>query len=154
MDGENAWEYYTNDGHDFLNLLYQRLSELDFINCTTISEYLKTNPAVSKIKHLSAGSWIYGNFNKWMGNHPYKVRAWEWLLEARTQLDKVKSELSKENKELAFKQIYIAEGSDWFWWYGEDPDGSFDRLFRRHLTNFYSIIGKEAPGYLKKPLSA
>jgi len=152
MDGENAWEYYANDGHDFLELLYQRLSESDFIKVTTVSEYLEKHPAKSKIKHLSAGSWIYGNFNKWMGN-PYKVKAWEWLLEARKKLEKTSSDGKNVKTALAWKQIYILEGSDWFWWYGEDPDGAFDRLFRLHLRNFYTIIEEPIPKYLENPLS-
>ncbi|MFA5062474.1 MAG: glycoside hydrolase family 57 protein [Candidatus Omnitrophota bacterium] len=153
MDGENAWEYYTNDGHDFLELLYQRLCDSNTIKVTTISEYLENHPAKSKIKHLSAGSWIYGNFNKWMGNY-YKVKAWEWLLAARKELDEAGSRLSNQELQLALKQIYVLEGSDWFWWYGEDPEGSFDRLFRLHLCNFYSIIKKPIPDYLSNPLSA
>jgi hypothetical protein len=43
----------------------------------------------------------------------------------------------------AFQALYAAEGSDWFWWFGEDQDsgndGEFDDLFmagvhRHHLT--------------------
>jgi alpha-amylase/alpha-mannosidase (GH57 family) len=152
MDGENAWEYYTNDGHDILKLLYERLSESDFIKTTTVSEYLQNHRAKSKIKHLDAGSWIYGNFDKWMGN-PHKVRAWELLLEARKELDKIGKNLNKDKLALAWKQIYILEGSDWFWWYGEDPDGSFDRLFRKHMRNFYTLIDKAPPNYLQNPLT-
>lgn len=153
MDGENAWEYYANDGHDFLELLYQRLSESETIKVTTVSEYLGSHQVKSKIKHLCAGSWIYGNFNKWMGNY-YKVRAWEWLLSARREMDKARPDLPDEILKLALKQTYILEGSDWFWWYGEDPDGSFDRLFRLHLRNLYSIIKQPVPDYLLSPLSA
>ena len=144
MDGENAWEYYPNDGHDFLDLLYKRLSEEKEIKTTTVSEYLKEFPAQSKIKRLAAGSWIYGEFGKWMGN-VQKRKAWEYLAKARKELEGVDSEL-------AWKQMCICEGSDWFWWYGEDPDGSFDLLFRRHLANFYSIIGKTPPDYLNHPI--
>ena len=147
MDGENAWEYFRNDGHDFLDLFYQRLSDCEFIKTTTISEYLKNNPAKSEIKRLGAGSWIYGEFGKWIGN-PYKVKAWEWLTQARKILDQI-----KEPNELAWKQMYILEGSDWFWWYGEDPDGSFDKLFRVHLTNFYKLVNLEPPQYLLNPLT-
>jgi alpha-amylase/alpha-mannosidase (GH57 family) len=143
MDGENAWEFFRNDGHDFLELFYQRISESSFIKTTTVSEYLKTNPAQNEIKRLSAGSWIYGEFGKWIGN-PSKVRCWEWLTDARKALEKVKEPIN----ELALKQMYILEGSDWFWWAGEDPDGSFDRLFRLHLTNFYKLINQDAPEYL------
>jgi len=149
MDGENAWEYFANDGHDFLNNLYLRLSESKTIKTTTVSEYLKEHPAKLRIKHLATGSWIYGNFDKWM-NNPFKTKAWDWLLEAREELKKSKHNTSK----LAIKQMHILEGSDWFWWYGEDPDGSFDRLFRMHLTNFYTLIEKEPPEYLRSPLKA
>lgn len=147
MDGENAWEYFRNDGHDFLELFYKHISEAPFVKTTTISEYLKNNPAKSEIKHLSPGSWIYGEFGKWIGN-PYKVKAWEYLAQARKAINE-----TKNPKELAWKQMYILEGSDWFWWAGEDPDGSFDRLFRLHLTNFYQLINQEPPAYLSKPLT-
>jgi alpha-amylase/alpha-mannosidase (GH57 family) len=142
MDGENAWEYYRNDGHDFLNLLYQRIQESPFIKTTTISEYLKAFPAKSEIKRLSAGSWIYGEFGKWIGN-PSKVKCWEWLADARKALEQ-----TPEADSLAWKQMRVLEGSDWFWWAGEDPDGSFDRLYRMHLVNFYKLIKKDIPGYL------
>ncbi len=148
MDGENAWEYFRNDGHDFLDLLYKRICEIEFIKTTTISEYLKLNPAKRVINRLSAGSWIYGEFGKWIGN-PYKVKAWEWLSQARKAIAETNSPSN-----LAWKQMYILEGSDWFWWAGEDPDGSFDHLFRLHLTNFYALINKKPPAYLTSSLVA
>ena len=150
MDGENAWEYYPNDGHDFLDSLYQRLSESEFVRMVTISEYLRLQPAKPEIKRLAAGSWIYANFGKWMDN-PYKAKAWDYLAQARKELqDLVEQGVSIDP--LAWKQMYIAEGSDWFWWYGEDH-GDFDRLFRMHLSNFYTLIRKDPPEYLKKPLT-
>jgi hypothetical protein len=38
--------------------------------------------------------------------------------------------------------MYAAEGSDWFWWYGDDQvapggDAPFDSAYVRHLTNVY-----------------
>ena len=43
----------------------------------------------------------------------------------------------------------IAEGSDWFWWYGDDHssehDLEFDDLFRRHLRNVYQMLGQPIP---------
>jgi alpha-amylase/alpha-mannosidase (GH57 family) len=160
MDGENAWEYFANDGHDFLGLLYQKLSESKTIKTTTVSEYLKEHPAKLKIKHLATGSWIYGNFDKWM-NNPAKAKAWDWLLDARKEVENMlqNTQLTTNNQqlttnELILKQMYILEGSDWFWWYGEDPNGSFDKLFRMHLTNLYTLLNKEAPGYLRDPLKA
>jgi len=147
MDGENAWEYYRNDGHDFLNLLYQKLSETDFLQTTTINEYIKAHPVKSEIKRLSAGSWIYGEFGKWIGS-PGKVRAWEWLFDARKSLEELTAAGDEPVSGLIWKQMHILEGSDWFWWAGEDPDGSFDRLYKMHLKNFYALIKKDPPSYL------
>ncbi|MFH1889125.1 MAG: glycoside hydrolase family 57 protein [Candidatus Omnitrophota bacterium] len=149
MDGENAWEYYPGDGHDFLGSLYARLSESKTVKTVTVSEYLKERPAKRQIKHLSAGSWIYGEFGKWIGSH-YKNKAWECLAKARKELDDATG-LNDEIIKKAFKQIHIAEGSDWFWWYGDDH-GYFDGLFRMHLSNFYKIIDKDIPEYLNDPL--
>ena len=38
MDGENAWEFYNHDGHDFLNLLYEKLSDSEVVRTTTVSD--------------------------------------------------------------------------------------------------------------------
>lgn len=155
MDGENAWEYYRNDGWDFLELLYQNLSDCEFLKTTTVNEYIKEHPVKSEIKRLSAGSWIYANFGKWIGN-PYKNKAWEYLAIARKELEEIlksdKDKALKDKLELIWKQMYICEGSDWFWWYGEEPAGHFDRLFRMHLSNFYTLINKPIPDYLNHPL--
>lgn len=152
MDGENAWEYYANDGHDFLESLYKRLSEADFLKTTTIKDYLALHPPKSEIKHLAAGSWIYAQFGKWIGN-PAKVAAWECLAKAREEFESLKPQLVGPQLDLSVKQLSICEGSDWFWWYGEDYSGEFDKLFRMHLTNLYKIMGKDTPEYLKKPIT-
>ncbi len=59
--------------------------------------------------------------------------------------------------ERAWEEIYIAEGSDWFWWYGDDhssaQDALFDYLFRKHLQNVYKLLGDEPPPELARPIS-
>lgn len=145
LDGENAWEYYRNDGRDFLNLLYTKISESEFIKSVTVSQYLAMKPQTVKLKKIASGSWINGDFSKWIGN-PAKNKAWELLIEARKLLDKIENP-----PELAWKQIHILEGSDWFWWYG-DRQKQFDELFRMHLKNFYKIINQIPSIDLEKPL--
>jgi hypothetical protein len=55
------------------------------------------------------------------------------------------------------REIYAAEGSDWFWWYGPDfsteNDALFDSLFRQHLRNVYTLCGAVAPAALDVPIS-
>ena len=57
----------------------------------------------------------------------------------------------------AWRELYIAEGSDWFWWYGDDhssaQDALFDYLFRKHLQNIYLLFGDEPPLDLSRPIS-
>ena len=150
MDGENAWEYFLNDGHDFLEAWYKLLSESRVIKTVALGEHLRDNPPRRSIKHLAAGSWIYGEFSKWI-NNPYKNKGWEYLIEARRELQLLVDQ-GAAVPPAAWKQMYILEGSDWYWWLGEDYPGYFDRLFRMHLANFYTIIGKKIPEYVKRPI--
>lgn len=153
MDGENAWEYYRNDGWDFLSHLYKCLSDDKLIQTVTVSEYLNRFPAQDNIRRLSAGSWIYGNFNKWIGQEQ-KNRAWEYLAAARRELKRASEHQGPRapvDMEKAWKQMYVCEGSDWFWWYG-DNNKDFDELYRRHLSNFYRFLGQEPPEYLSRPI--
>jgi hypothetical protein len=57
----------------------------------------------------------------------------------------------------AWEEIYIAEGSDWFWWYGDDHSSAqdllFDYLFRKHVQNVYLILGDAPPAELSRPIS-
>jgi hypothetical protein len=56
----------------------------------------------------------------------------------------------------AWHELYAAEGSDWFWWYGDDFDTAykeeFDRLFRTHLRNVWTLAGMAPPDLLNQPL--
>jgi len=58
--------------------------------------------------------------------------------------------------EQAWEEIYIPEGSDWFWWYysHNNPAGEnlFDREFRGHLANVYRLIGVPIPRWLREPI--
>jgi hypothetical protein len=59
--------------------------------------------------------------------------------------------------ERAWEELFIAEGSDWFWWYGDDhssaQDALFDYLFRKHLQNVYTLLGDAPPPELSRPIS-
>jgi hypothetical protein len=62
----------------------------------------------------------------------------------------------QEAFERAYQEILAAEGSDWFWWYGEDQnsanDGAFDEIFRETLKNVYTILGEEPPAFLSESI--
>jgi alpha-amylase/alpha-mannosidase (GH57 family) len=150
LDGENAWEYYSNNGWDFLSALYAKLSETPDIKTVRICDHLKENPSQDDLHHLFSGSWINHNFRVWIG-HEEDNKAWDFVQKARLAL-----ESSGSSDPLAWKELYISEGSDWCWWYGDDHssgnDDVFDSLFRKHLKNIYHLIGKQPPQYLDVPI--
>jgi alpha-amylase/alpha-mannosidase (GH57 family) len=162
LDGENCWEYYKNDGHDFLTALYTKLSEDHLLRTTTISEFLESPIKPQKLSRLFAGSWINHNFRIWIG-HPEDNLAWDLLSKTRDALvdfDKRKEPYPEKEKILqsAWREIYIAEGSDWNWWYGDEhqADGieEFDRMFRSHLLYVYELIGADPPEELYQPIKS
>src|SRR5207302_1786454 len=52
LDGENAWEFYPRDGHDFLNALYTELESSADIVTTTVSDFLAEHPPQQLLHHL------------------------------------------------------------------------------------------------------
>ncbi|MBI5968885.1 MAG: glycoside hydrolase [Deltaproteobacteria bacterium] len=159
LDGENPWEYYPDGGRDFLRSLYERLSHDFTLETVKVSEFLEAHPPRKTLDQLHTGSWIDQNFRIWIGS-PEDNRAWECLRRTRAFLQRASEDDAKippEKVRLAWEQIYIAEGSDWFWWYGDDftsdYDEEFDRLFRMHLRNVHLLLGSEVPDYLKTPIA-
>jgi alpha-amylase/alpha-mannosidase (GH57 family) len=160
LDGENAWESYKNDGRDFFISLYSRLSNHPKLRCVRVMEFLEELTAPEKLPRLFSGSWINHNFKVWIG-HSEENTAWDLIGEARRSL--VDSERtikatsgSSENIEKAWNEIHAAEGSDWFWWYGDEhasiSEREFDDLFRSHLKKVYNLISMETPAILDIPI--
>ncbi len=158
LDGENCWETYEQDGAPFLHELYNRLSKDSTLNICTVSDYLSRQPASAKLDKIETGSWISADFHIWIGD-PEKNRAWDLLSQTRNFLvEQIKQNSYPEAVKLsAWEEIYAAEGSDWFWWFGEPNnsahDAIFDQQFRLRLQNVYKILGLEYPPELDKAIS-
>jgi alpha-amylase/alpha-mannosidase (GH57 family) len=157
LDGENCWEYYPDGGVKFLRTLYRSCVQNEQIRPVRMIDHLRDYPAVDKIDRLFAGSWISHNFAIWIG-HAEDNTAWDLLHQTREFLLRAEAEQRAAPQVLqqAWEEIYIAEGSDWFWWYGDDHssalDGLFDQLFRRHLQNVYTLLGVACPSVLNHPI--
>ncbi len=160
LDGENAWEHYDNDGKEFLNALYQNLAESATIKTVTPSEYLAMFPEQKTLDTLFPGAWFSPNYDTWIGE-PEETTAWNYLGEVRQDLSrydiaKIKTAPSPEALKQALDFMYLAEGSDWFWWYGSDQDSGndayFDEGFRALLANVYTSLGEPAPAFVKVPI--
>ena len=156
LDGENCWENYVNDGLDFLNMIYSKLEEDETIETVLISDYIGRDNNKKTLNKIHPGSWINKDFNFWLGD-PVKNLAWQYLNSVREDINRIlQDKFDHPGLNQAMRELYIAEGSDWFWWYGEPnnsgQDNVFDFLFREHLKNSYKFLGCDYPGYLDRSI--
>ncbi len=154
LDGENAWEYYPENGYYFLSALYEKLAEHPDIELTTFGGVLDAGDLKpGRLPGVVAGSWVYGSLSTWIGE-PGKNRGWEMLVDAKRAYDEVEAAgtLDTAQAAAAEKQLAVCEGSDWFWWFGDynpaDAVSDFEYLYRMHLANLYHLIGVPPPDYL------
>jgi alpha-amylase/alpha-mannosidase (GH57 family) len=156
LDGENAWEYYPQSGREFLRRFYDLLQREAGVEAVTVSEAIARHKSFGKLTSLVPGSWIHANFNVWIGA-PEDNRAWDYLYNARNFYAQAAPSASEAQRQLAFEEILISEGSDWNWWYGPEHhsanDREFDELYRKHLSNVYQALGARAPDYLAQPIA-
>jgi hypothetical protein len=152
----------------------------------TGSEYIDGNPARGVPAHplstfveyedLFPGSWIGGRLDTWIGETEENL-AWVYLRTAREALESAAVTLAavapKPTNLLdapdtddavslpwwrAWRAIYSAEGSDWFWWYGADQtaaggnDSPFDTIFRAQLTSAYTFANEALVAAGEAPL--
>ncbi len=158
LDGENAWEHYPDNGFWLLDGLYKQLSAHPRIEMTTFSSFLEAKPPAVELDALVAGSWVYGNLATWVGETA-KNRAWDRLVDARQAYLDAESE-GEWDEDMQMRnglQLAVCEGSDWFWWFGEDNPAEatrdFDRLFRLQLARLYELIDVPVPAVLDEPIS-
>jgi alpha-amylase/alpha-mannosidase (GH57 family) len=159
LDGENAWENYDNDGIDFLSALYRKLQESTTIQTITPSNYLALFPEQREIEDLWPGAWFSSDYGTWIGEQEENA-GWDYLRETREALAeydlKKTKETSPENLAAALDFMYLAEGSDWFWWYGRDQDSGtddyFDEAFRALLSGVYESLGEPVPDFVNVPI--
>jgi len=129
LDGENPWAGYRDNGVPFLRELYSRLKMEEGVKPVMFTDYLSRRPRRRELDP-AAGTWL-GGFSKWMGS-PAKNKYWDLLSRARRDCG-------------PREEILVAEGSDWFWWAGEEDDPEFGRLFRAWIKKAYASAGVEMP---------
>jgi alpha-amylase/alpha-mannosidase (GH57 family) len=162
LDGENAWESYPNRGRDFLDAFYGKLeqaAERGQARARSIGDVVRERgPAARGLSKLHSGSWIDADFHIWIGD-PVKNRAWTLLSRAREKLAQVEQVRGSQDAGVveARRLLLAAEGSDWFWWFGEPfstaEDAVFDELFRDHLGAAWRALGEEPPATLRDPVA-
>ena len=170
MDGENAWSAYREDARPFLHALYRMLEHDPEIETVTFREYLDGDAARGIAEHvldeqpriieLSRGSWADEpgsaqgvDLGTWIGE-PDENQAWDLLGEVRAHI--AASGATPDASPAAFRALYAAEGSDWFWWLGTDQesgrDAELDAIFHAHLRAIYQGLGEDAPEHISPHL--
>ncbi|BCD62260.1 glycoside hydrolase family 57 [Nitratiruptor sp. YY08-26] len=144
LDGENAWEHYPKNGWEFLNAFYEMLESK-----STITFDEATSLTSKTLDRLSPGSWIYGNFDTWIGDEE-KNRAWELLFQTK------RDTLHHSQDPFIQQHFLLAEASDWFWWYGyghyTEFALEFDAIYRNHLIAIYKHLGIVPPTDITTPI--
>ncbi len=157
LDGENAWEYFPDGGYNFFKELYSRLRKDKRFQLTTIGNYISEHPAKETLPSIFPASWINGSFRIWIGD-PFKNRAWDLMADTVNAFEEQdKSQTDSDSLRKAHEWLLRAEGSDWFWWYGQpnssDFDHEFDYLFRANLVEVYKELGIDPPEDLSHPIT-
>jgi alpha-amylase/alpha-mannosidase (GH57 family) len=147
MDGENAWEYYKNNGVEFLETIYSAL-EKSHILATTLPHEFLSKVKVKKLERLASGSWINNDFGVWIGSKQNNLN-WYILRRIRNLIETRRDKLKNLNKIMEY--LYLLEGSDWNWWNTfDDPLGDFKAIFLSYVREIYRLLDKRAPSYVKQ----
>ena len=157
LDGENAWEYYPENGREFLREFYRRIEHDPDISAYTMSEAMQAAPDRPVLEGIFPASWINANFDVWIG-HGEDVRAWDLLRDARNTYQRAVERAGLKGNPAsmaalaarqgsareagepadphviarltrAFESVLAAEGSDWCWWYGPEHGSQNDADF-------------------------
>jgi alpha-amylase/alpha-mannosidase (GH57 family) len=147
MDGENAWEYYRNNGIEFLENVYANLEKSSILS-TTLPQTFLTRGESKRLERLGAGSWINNDFGVWIGSKENNSN-WHTLRRIRDLIEKNKKNIKNLDKLMEY--FYIIEGSDWNWWNTfDEPSGDFKVIFLSYIKQIYKKLGKKVPLYLTK----
>ncbi|HEX4578573.1 MAG TPA: glycogen/starch synthase [Candidatus Dormibacteraeota bacterium] len=155
LDGENFKDFYAENATPFLDALYAGLVASAALQTTHIGSFLDDeHGAAATLPPLWTGSWIDADLRTWIGDDAH-TRAWRLLATTRDTLLGVDAPSTHPR---AWDEVLIAEGSDWFWWFGEHHDSGFDaswdELFRTHLRNAHTLAGLPVPASVDQPVIA
>ena len=154
LDGENFKDFYAENATPFLDALYTALTASTSLQTTHIGSFLDGERGpLDTLPLLWTGSWIDADLRTWIGDDAH-TRAWALLAMTRDTLLHVDARSAHPR---AWEELLIAEGSDWFWWFGEHHDSGFDpawdELFRTHLRNAHTLAGLAVPLVIDEPVN-
>ena len=145
MDGENAWEYYDNNGVEFLETIYSNIEKSTILETDLPSRFLP-HLKIKHLERLSSGSWINNDFGVWVGNAKNN-HYWEVMCRIKEMIDQPNVPADKKAK--AMEYFHLLEGSDWYWWNTfEDYVGEFKNIFSGYVEEIFKLLGKKPSSFI------
>lgn len=140
-DGENGWFRHQGENAGFWGWFYEPLMyllkhdpEFEYIQLTTITEYLKHYPPQDNVT-VEDGSWNVpdapddGRFLKWMGGE-YRQKVWNQVVDSSKAVSQIADRVRAAGQncpgealtvlEQAWQLLLMSEASDNFWWGSQD----------------------------------
>ena len=159
LDGENAWEHFPDNGVGFLKRLYRLLTHSLDLQTVTFSDFLDLQPP-ERVPRDDPDRQLDIRKPGDLGRSPGEESRLE--PSGRRRANSLQATLTRapgsDSGREAIREMMIAEGSDWFWWYGDDHQtqnaAEFDALFRNHVKNVYRCIGHSYPLDLDMPIKS
>ena len=164
LDGENAWEYYSGNGREFLRQFYHRVSDRSghsaadrFGSAGRGRDDSRSGPGGSRVPGSTPISTSGSATRKTSrpGNccaMPATSTSGRWKSASAAR----PARPPKSSLAAAFEALLAAEGSDWCWWFGPEHssanDAEFDAFFRKLLSEVYRELGTEAPDALAESI--
>ena len=155
LDGENAWEYYFQNGRPFLTRTVPAHRRSARHGCADRQRGAQDRPAAGSGSHLSRArgstrTSTYGSARRRTTRRGNICCArgrhlMNWLPERRLRAGR-----------LAFEELLIAEGSDWCWWYGpehhSDNRVEFESCIASIWPTYIAILSFTPPEELSRPI--
>ena len=147
LDGENAWEHYDGQGRPFLRALYGRLAVPSRGPDGDDGGGVRGRRA-RRCRRSFPGRGSTATSTSGLATPTITGPGVSWSTPGARSTPRPAS-TPPAALARAREEMLIAEGSDWFWWYGDDHssdhDLAFDELFRRHVRNVYRALDQPVP---------
>ena len=130
LDGENAWEHYDGRRPAVPARALRRARTRPPTSQTVTMAEAAAGAGASRCRRSSPAPGSTPTSTSGLATATTTARGRSWPSRARRSTQRAGS-VSPEARDRAFEELLIAEGSDWFWWYGDDHSSDHDARLRR-----------------------
>ncbi len=148
LDGENAWEFFSQNALPFFEEFYSRIVSTEWIETTFFNDIAQRND-LPILQNIKSGSWA-GDFSIWIGDAE-KNAYWEELASLKSFFGT--TTVDADSRKKAYEHFMVLLGSDWFWWIGKSETiqtkVAFKKLFKNRLIKIYTLLDVAPPSSIR-----